>query len=69
MKTMKTLCSRFNRLHPGHVALFDEFFSYPGYYNVTIVDRREGKGYGLSACYTFTTAREFREWMDGVVLD
>lgn len=71
MKTMEKLCKRFNRIHNGYKAIFDPFFSYRGYYNVTIMndDKDFPSLYGLTSVYTFKTCREFKEWIDGVVMD
>lgn len=66
MKTMKTLVKRFNRLFGNsfYEAVLDTFDSYPGHYVVCITGP-----FGITNAYSFATAREFREWMDGVVLD
>ena len=64
MKTMEKLIKRFNRNNPGYMAELDWQDSYPGYYTVWITNT-----FGLSARYHFRTCKEFREWMDGVVLD
>lgn len=70
MKTFEMLCKRFNRIHKGYRAIFDSFFSYRGYYNVTIIDdRKDLISYGLSTVYTFKTCKEFKEWIDGVIMD
>ena len=65
MKTTQKLVKRFHRLWPHHEAYLDELESYPGYYRVAITDL----DHDLTAWYTFTSCRDFREWMNGVVLD
>lgn len=65
MKTMEKLVKRFNRLFdPECTAELDWINSYPGWYTVAIVD-----GLGMLTNYHFRSCREFREWMDGVVMD
>lgn len=64
MKTMKELCKRFNRLNKGEcTATPDEINSYRGYYRVVLDNDWH------YATYTFKSAREFREWLNGVILD
>jgi len=63
MKTMELLTRRFNRLNPGYHADLDWRDSYAGWYTVYIM------GHGCSTRYHFSTCADFREWMDGVVLD
>ena len=65
MKTIENLIRKFNRQGHGYEARIDRWSSYDGHY---VINVRE-PACGLWAQYTFTTAREFREWMDGVVLD
>ena len=65
MKTMEKLIKRFNRLmDPEMSAELDWINSYQGWYTVVITD-----GCGLPGRYHFRTCKEFREWMDGVVID
>jgi hypothetical protein len=66
MKTFRKLCKRFEKLWENYEIWFDEQESYPGYYRVCITDKHILQ---LPAYYTFTSCRDFREWMDGVVLD
>ena len=64
MKTMEKLIKRFERLHPDYEAHFNDWESCPGYYVIFITQ------HGLwPAEYIFSTLKDFREWMDGVVLD
>ena len=65
MKTMLKLINRFHKLHPDYKASFGRWESYKGYYVVYIQE----PVLGLTHKYTFESCREFREWMDGVVLD
>ena len=63
MKTMEKLTRRFNRLNPDYHAYLEWRDSYPGWYTVYI----DGRGYATR--YHFSTCAEFKDWMDGVVLD
>ena len=65
MKTMEKLVRRFNRLNPDYHAELEWRDSYPGWYAVYITE----PVCGLTSIYHFSTCAEFREWMDGVVLD
>jgi len=66
MKTMEKLVKRFNRLFGDafYTAELDWMSSYPGWYTVDITDPL-----GMSTRYHFHTCKDFREWMDGVVLE
>lgn len=66
MKTFKKLCKRFEKLHPNYEVWFDELESYKGYYKVCITDKHILQ---IPAYYTFESCKEFKEWMEGVVLD
>ena len=63
--TMERLIKRFNRLNPDYHAELDWLSSYAGFYTVDITE----PVCGLTSRYHFHTCAEFREWMDGVVLD
>ena len=65
MKTMEKLVNRFNRMNPDYHACFHPEWSYRGYYVVYITE----PVCGLSSRYEFQSCKEFREWMEGVVLD
>ena len=65
MKTMERLCRRFERLFPAYCAELDTLDSYRGYYRVCIIDLE----HDIWAWHVFTSCREFREWMEGVVMD
>lgn len=65
MKTMQKLIIRFKRIHPDHEAYLDTLESYRGNYRIAITDLT----HDLTAWYLFTSCRDFREWMDGVVLE
>ena len=64
MKTMEKLCKRFNRIRPGYRATFHPEWQDTSEY-VLWISSPDGE----SARYTFATCQDFREWMDGVVLD
>ena len=64
MAMVKRLVKRFNRLNPGYTAEIYDLESYRGCYRVYITD----DAYGITSEYIFATAREFREWINGVVL-
>lgn len=64
VKTMETLCRRLARVHPGYRACYHPEWSEKGCQVVWIATPD-----GESSRYTFTTCKEFREWIDGVVLD
>lgn len=66
MRTMQKMIDRFNRKYDSlhYYAELSWLDSYPGYYTVVIADEL-----GYTARYHFRTCNEFREWMDGVVLD
>ena len=64
MKTFCQMITRFNKRNPGYHAYLDLFESYRGYYRVYISGPDS-----VGALYTFASVREFKEWMDGVVLD
>lgn len=65
MKEMEKLVKRFNRLNPEyHAAFHPEWSDISDGYVVCISDP-----FGYSTRYTFARCRDFREWMDGVVLD
>lgn len=63
MKTMEKLCDKFDRKYPAYVAILDSWCC-KGYYPVWIKDLISG----LQVKYIFTTCREFKDWMDKVVL-
>jgi len=65
MKTMQNLINRFNRLNPNYSAYLDPFDSRAGWYVIYV----SGGPMGLSARHFFSTCAEFRDWMDGVILD
>ena len=65
MKTMETLCHRFERLFPGYAADLDTLESYSGCYRVCIIDLDRND----FCWHMFASCRDFREWMDGVVMD
>lgn len=65
MKGIKTLIIRFEKLHNGYKAYFDDMESYRGYYKVYIVDTETDIG----TWYVFTSCSDFRNWMDKVILD
>lgn len=65
MKTMQKLCKRFERIHPGYKAELDTMESYRGWYVIYITE----PVLGLTSTYYATSCREFRDWMNGVVLD
>ena len=65
MATMEKLIRRFNKMNPAYKAELDWHSSYDGFYTVVIKE----PVYGIPATYHFRTCKEFREWMDGVVLD
>jgi hypothetical protein len=81
MPTMTQLCRRFSKVHPGYEAWLDRTESYPGFYRVYVQPTQPQLHLKIGAMrfathalvdgtwYTFTTCRDFREWMDGVVLD
>lgn len=64
MKTMQKLIEKFNKQNPNHTAELDTFDSYRGYYKVYI-GRSDWWDYST---LTFKSCKEFKEWMDGVVL-
>ena len=66
MKTMCKLVKRFNRLYKDwfYEAELDFMSSYEGFYTVCITNPL-----GMCTRYHFRTCAEFREWMDGVVLE
>ena len=66
MSAFKKLCKRFERLWPNYEIYFDELESYPGYYRVCITDKHILQ---IPAWYTFTSCRQFDQWMKGVVLE
>ena len=66
MKTFRKLVKRFEKLHPNYECWFDELESFRGSYKVCITDKHILQ---LPAYYSFESCRDFREWMDGVVLD
>ncbi len=65
MKTMEKLIRRFNALSPAYKAELDWRDSHEGFYVVVI----EEPVCGMYSRYHFRTCAEFREWMDGVVLE
>ena len=65
MKTMRRLCRYLERVHPGYIAELSEPESYRGWYKIYITEPMRG----LTSEYYATGCREFREWIDGVVLD
>ena len=65
MKTMEKLCRRFEKLFPNYAADLDTIDSHKGYYKVCIFDLE----FNLPYWHIFTSCRDFREWMDGVVMD
>ncbi len=66
MKTMYKLCDLFNRKFPGYEAVFDGLEAHRGYYPVYIGSKRS---YYPGTRYVFKSAREFREWINGVFMD
>ena len=66
MKTMRELVEQFNRKFKDdyYVATLDEINSRRGWYVVMITGPM-----GMTNPYYFTSCGEFREWMNGVVLD
>ena len=65
MKTMHKLIAKFKRMYPEYDAYLDPIDSYKGNYRVAITE----PVLDLTAWYTFTSCREFNEWINGVVLD
>lgn len=65
MKTMEKLCRRFEKLFPEYCADLDALESYRGCYRVCIIDVERD----IWSWHIFTSCRDFREWMDGVVMD
>lgn len=65
MKTMEKLCRRFEKLNPGYKAELDKISSYVGWYIIYITE----PVCGTTSTYYATGCREFKEWMDNVVLD
>ena len=64
MKTMAKLIRRFNRMTPDYKAELCTD-SWEPRYTVYITE----PVCGMVSRYVFTSCRDFREWMDGVVLD
>ncbi|MCR5566022.1 MAG: hypothetical protein K6F61_04160 [Clostridiales bacterium] len=64
MKTMEKLCKRFNRMNPCYHAELDWINSYKGWYTVIIESE-----YEYPAHYHFPTCNDFKDWINGVVLD
>ena len=65
MKGIRKLIKRFIKMYPEYEAWFDEIDSYPGYYVIAITE----PVLKLTCRYIFTSCRDFKEWMDGVVLE
>lgn len=65
MATMEKLIRRFNKMNPAYKAELDWIDSYEGWYTVVITEPE----YGIPAHYHFNSCKEFRDWMDNVVLD
>ena len=65
MKTMEKLIARFNKMHPDYSAELVDYESRPGWYVVFITNDY----FTVSARYYFSSCKDFRGWMDGVVLD
>lgn len=65
MKTFEKLCRKFEKLFPGYCADFNEMESYRGCYRVCIINVENN----LWCWHIFTSCRDFKEWMDGVILD
>jgi len=69
MKTMIKMINRFNWMNkPNYSASYNFWESHRGYHKIWITRHDVNTG-DLISEYTFTSAKEFREWMDGVVLD
>lgn len=66
MKTMEKLVNRFNRMFKDCFYKAELMWqdSYEGFYTVGVVDPL-----GMCTYHHFRTCNEFREWMDGVVLE
>ena len=63
MKTMEKLIARFNKMNPDYLAELSHD-SWEEKYTIYITE----PVCGLVERHVFASCREFREWMDGVVL-
>ena len=68
MKTMERLCKRFNRIHKPYTATLNTLDSYRGYYRVCIANKISDF-FDDTCYYTFRSCAEFREWIDGVIMN
>lgn len=64
MKTIRKLVKKFRRMYPEYEIWLNELESHEGYYLVHITAPE-----GIGTCYTFTSCKEFDDWMWDVVLD
>ena len=65
MKTIPKLIKKFKKMYPEYDAWFDELGSYNGHYTVAITE----PVLHLTTYYVFFSCREFKEWINGMVLD
>lgn len=64
MSTMEKLVARFNRLNPDYIAeLCTDSWELPNTVYIT------EPVCGLTSRYVFDSCRDFKDWMDGVILD
>ena len=71
MSEIRRLCRRFEKLNPGYECSLDELSSWVGCgsargnYRIFIGNKETR----ISSWYTFRSIREFREWVNNVIME
>lgn len=71
MSEIRRLCRRFEKLNPGYECSLDEIYSWKGSgrtrgnYKIFIGNKETRFG----SWYTFRSIREFREWVNNVIME
>ena len=65
MKTIKAFIEKYNKKQNEVELYFDELESYQGNYKISVTRL----DFNLTAWYTFTTVKDFLDWINNVIFD